>query len=139
MGRAARIKGGVCPTFAQADEEKKLQQERLHAIELEKAKSAAQTPSRTALGSSADPKSSVTTVKMSTVLNQSLEAEVPLVGAEVLKKAYACYHAVFEVEPTEDRECTHGQLNGLKKLLDFDIAPYVDFAVWRPHSLRVER
>ena len=43
------------------------------------------------------------------------------------------------MEPTDDRECTHGQLTGLKKLLDSDVAPYVDFAVWRPHGLRVER
>ena len=49
------------------------------------------------------------------------------------------YCAVFKTQPPQQEELTHEQWSGLKALLDRDLPPYVDFAVWGPHGHRLLR
>jgi hypothetical protein len=83
--------------------------------------------------------SGINRFKLSSVANQASDVELTVLEGAVLKGAYATYKKVFGVHPAPDEELSGEQLTALKVLLSADLAPYVDFAVWGPHSYRLLR
>ena len=73
------------------------------------------------------------------VTNQSSEVVMSVLEAGELKVAYDNYKAVFGVFLPVEEELTAEQLTAVKKFLEGDICPYVDFAVWVPHGNRMMR
>ena len=75
-------------------------------------------------------------VKLATVLDQSCDAEVKILGTEELRAmltAWKKQHNDNE-EPTEEEEASGEQLTALAHRLRQGTTPYVDFGVWRPHG-----
>ena len=62
-----------------------------------------------------------------------------LLEAGELKVAYDNYKAVFGVFSPAEEEVTAEQLTAVQKILEGDICPDVDFAVWVPHGNRMMR
>eukprot|EP00972_Heterocapsa_arctica_P005464 807194-Heterocapsa_arctica.AAC.1 len=83
--------------------------------------------------------SGINRFKLSAVANQASDVELTVLEGPLLKEAYAQYKMIFGVHPSPDEELSGEQLTALKVLLDADLAPYVDFAVWGPHSYRLLR
>ncbi len=83
--------------------------------------------------------SGINRFKLSAVANQASDVELTVLEGAVLKEAYATYKKIFGVHPAPDEELSGEQLTALKVLLSADLAPYVDFAVWGPHSYRLLR
>eukprot|EP00972_Heterocapsa_arctica_P071458 10556360-Heterocapsa_arctica.AAC.1 len=81
--------------------------------------------------------SGINRFKLSAVANQASDVELTVLEGDKLKEAYAAYKTIFGVHPSPDKELSGEQLTALKVLLDADLAPYVDFAVWGPHSYRL--
>ena len=79
---------------------------------------------------------SSTKVKLATVLDQSCDAEVKMVGTEELRNMLTAWkknHNDME-EPTEEEEASGEQITALAHRLRQGTTPYVDFGVWRPHG-----
>ena len=83
--------------------------------------------------------SGLTKFKLNTVVNQSSDVELVSLDGKSLAVAYTNFKAVFGTVPPPDQELTGEQLTAVKTLLDNDLVPYVDFAVWGPHGGRMMR
>ena len=78
-------------------------------------------------------------LKLSAVLDQTLDAEVIPLGSEEIAKMFEDYRTRFGDDPNPDSEPTGDQISGLKQLLTSGAIPYIDFAVFGPHGLRLLR
>ena len=80
-------------------------------------------------------------VKLSLILRQGDDTEVNIVDDSVMSAGYARWEVLFGAHsrPGPEAECTEAQLSCLKFLLDIEQAPTVDFALWGPHGMRLER
>ena len=83
--------------------------------------------------------SSLTRFKFNTVINQASEVELTVLEGDAIKVAYVNYKAIFGTFPPPGEELTTEQLTAVKTILDADVVPYVDFAIWGPHGNRVRR
>ena len=87
-----------------------------------------------------NPVGSKRTVKFSTCVDQSSDLDTEALTQEEVDKAYARYDQRQGGFPPDDHDPSQDQLSGLKGLVvDHDLPPYVDFAVFGPHSIRVIR
>ena len=77
--------------------------------------------------------------KMNTVVNQATDVELVTLDGKSIAGAYATYRAVFGTVPPPDEELTVEQLTAVKTMIDADMVPYVDFAVWGAHGGRLMR
>ena len=76
-------------------------------------------------------------VKLSSVLDQTLDAPlVPIPPADV-RALFASYRAKRGAYPAADIEPTHDQLAALRQVVAADAPPYADFAVFGPHGRRL--
>ena len=73
------------------------------------------------------------------MLDQTLDAEVIPLGSEEIAKMFEDYRTRFGDDPNPDSEPTGDQISGLKQLLTSGAIPYIDFAVFGPHGLRLLR
>eukprot|EP00971_Amphidinium_carterae_P328514 6460445-Amphidinium_carterae.1 len=73
---------------------------------------------------------------MSTILDQSLDAEVALIPDIKVREMWARYIAVQGGRPHEREEPTADQLSGLQAKLSSDMSPYCDFSVFGPFGRR---
>ena len=80
-------------------------------------------------------------VKLSLICKQGDDTEVFLVDDSLFSIGYARWEKLFGVNlrPGPEAECTSAQLSCLKHLVDTLQAPAVDFALWGPHGIRLER
>ena len=81
----------------------------------------------------------VAKVKLSQIINQSIDQDIPLLEEAVLMKFRHRYIEVCGDEPLPGSDATDAQLSALHFMVENSRAPYVDFAVWGPHGLRAER
>ena len=81
----------------------------------------------------------VAKVKLSQVINQSIEQEVPLLPAEALAEARNRYIALCGDEPLPGVAASDAQLTALSFLMSNSLPPYADFAVFNPFGTRMER
>jgi len=86
------------------------------------------------------PKTDVSSLgkfKMSHVVSQSSDVELVALDGAAIKSAYDRYKTVFGTLPPPQEELSTEQLSAVKALLDADLAPYVDFAIWGPFGNRL--
>jgi len=81
----------------------------------------------------------LTKFKLSQVVNQASDIELTALDGPAIKVAYDRYRAVFGTHPPPSEEITGEQLTAVKAMLDADMAPYVDFAVWGPFGNRLAK
>eukprot|EP00971_Amphidinium_carterae_P321007 6381160-Amphidinium_carterae.1 len=72
-------------------------------------------------------------VKLSQVISQMREDEVPLLEGDELLNGYTRYKKLFGRFPTEGMDVSAEQLSGLKAIIDARQVPFVDFAVFKPN------
>ena len=75
-------------------------------------------------------------LKMSAIVDQTLDAEVqPLEHAEVTNM-YQSYQAKYGAAPSPESEPTADQLAAVRQLVSSGSSPYIDMAVYGPQGLR---
>ena len=94
-------------------------------------------PTATAGGTSSPHGASPTRkLKLSSVIDPTLDAEIVQVPKSELDKMYGDYKVKFGAHPAPDTDPTADQISGLKQLVSTGSLPYVDLSVWTPHGLR---
>lgn len=78
-------------------------------------------------------------LKLSAVVDQTLEAEVNMLTNDEVDAMYREYKQTYGDVPSPEAEPTVDQLSAVKMLIASKVAPYVDFAVFGPHGLRLLR
>lgn len=113
-------------------------------LPVEERRAAEQAAAKAAAAKAASPPvvathTGIAKFKMSSVANQTSDVELTILEGDKIKEAYENYRRIFGDVPPPDEELSTEQLTAIKTLLDADVAPYVDFAVWGPHSYRLMR
>ena len=96
-------------------------------------------PGGTAASAVALVANQVPKIKLSQVIDQGKEMEVPLLEAEAINEYRAVYSVLYGDNPMESCEVTDAQLTALHYLITNGLPPYADFGVWGPYGTRVER
>ena len=78
-------------------------------------------------------------LKMSAVVDQTLDAEVIALGTDAINKMYEAYRTKYGDVPSPETEPTGDQLAAVHQLVASGATPYIDFAVYGPHGLRLLR
>ena len=78
-------------------------------------------------------------LKLSAVIEQSLDAEVVSMTQSEIQTLFERYCQTYGDPPSTEAEPTGDQISGLKQLVSSGSTPYVDFAVFGPHGLRILR
>jgi len=76
-------------------------------------------------------------LKLSSVVDQTLESEVHSLEPTRVREMFRKYAETRGAEPSEAVEPSNDQLSALSQLLEGDAIPYVDFAIWCPHGRRM--
>ena len=77
-------------------------------------------------------------IKLSQVIDQALEMEIPLLGEQRLRELRNNYTIRYGNVPMENAEVPDAQLSTMAFVLDDGLSPYTDFAVWQPYGMRQE-
>ena len=75
-------------------------------------------------------------LKLSSILDPTLEAEVIMIEQAEADKLYKEYKEKFGDHPSPDVDPSLDQLSALKQVLATNALPYVDMSIWGPHGLR---
>ena len=75
-------------------------------------------------------------LKLSSILDPTLEAEVIMMEQSEVDRLYGEYKDKFGDHPAPDVDPSIDQLSALKQLLSTNALPYVDMSIWGPHGLR---
>eukprot|EP00435_Cladocopium_sp_Y103_P068525 s347_g31.t1 len=78
-------------------------------------------------------------LKMSAIVDQTLDAEIQPLTTEAVNKMYEEYRKKYGDVPQPQSEPTSDQLAAVQQLLSTKSAPYIDFAVYGPNGLRLLR
>eukprot|EP00971_Amphidinium_carterae_P328123 6459845-Amphidinium_carterae.1 len=73
-------------------------------------------------------------IKLSQIISQSRDEEVKVVAETAIADGLKRYKKIFGCYPPADQDVTLEQITGVSKLITTGELPYVDFAVWVPHS-----
>ena len=76
--------------------------------------------------------SSARKLKMSAIVDQTLDAEIQPLTPEAVNKMYEAYKRKFGDAPSPEAEPTADQLAAVHQLLGSKATPYLDFAVYGP-------
>jgi hypothetical protein len=90
-------------------------------------------------GKAASPVVLVKSIKLSNYVSQEMEGTTPLLNRQAITACEDAYKARLGILPLEGYMPSPEQLSALKHLLDNDIVPYVDFALWGPYNKRFLR
>ena len=87
------------------------------------------------------PTAIVRKIKLGLVCSQADDTEIELLGTADMDIGYGRWEALFGIDcrPDPDAMITRGQLSAVKYMLDADMVPYVDYAIWGPHGSRMEK
>ena len=85
------------------------------------------------------PSTSSRKLKMSAVVDQTLDAEVQPLTTDDVHKMYEAYKAKYGDVPSPEAEPTADQLAAVSQLLGSKATPYIDFAIYGPNGLRLLR
>jgi hypothetical protein len=91
------------------------------------------------VGSGAIATIGVVKVKLSQVVDQSSDQEVPMLPANELSTMRQRFITAFGDSPLPRMEVTDSQLTALQFKLTSGQPPYADFGVWGPYGARIER
>ena len=78
-------------------------------------------------------------VKLGLVINQGIDQEIPIMSPDLINKARDRYIQACGDEPLPSCAASDAQLTALNFLLENNMAPYADFAIFNAHGTRVER
>ena len=78
-------------------------------------------------------------LKLSQVVDQTLDAEINQMPSSAVTQAFADYETLHGAEPHPDIEPSADQISALQQLLLAKAVPYADFAVFGPYGLRMLR
>jgi hypothetical protein len=78
-------------------------------------------------------------IKLSQVVDQTSDEEARMLDQVAIRAAYARYDARLGGSPPPDHEPTYEQLSAMSHLNALDGCPYVDFAIFGPHAVRIIR
>ena len=78
-------------------------------------------------------------LKLSAVLDPTLDADVVSLGNLEIQKLYADYKAKFGDHPSAEADPSADQLASLKQVVAAGSVPYADFSLFGPHGLRLLR
>ena len=81
---------------------------------------------------SGSPTSSTPTrkLKLSSVVDPTLDAEIQHMDAKELERLYTDYRTKYGAHPSQDVDPTADQLSGLQQLIKASALPYADLSVW---------
>ena len=80
-----------------------------------------------------------TSVKLSQVIDQTLDADVPYIADPIVMAMHQRYITVMGEPPTPDVAATEEQLSAIGHILDAGRCPYADFSLFGPHGTRLLR
>jgi len=75
-------------------------------------------------------------IKLSVLIDAAMDSELVRLPVLEIRTMYAKYVSTRGAEPSEDIEPTTEQLSAVKQVLDADLSPYVDFALFGPYGKR---
>jgi len=75
-------------------------------------------------------------IKLSVLIDTAMDSELVRLPVLEIRAMYARYVETRGAEPSEDIEPTTEQLSAVKQVLDVDLSPYVDFALFGPYGKR---
>ena len=78
-------------------------------------------------------------LKLSALVDQTLDAEVVALPQAELQTMFEDYKAAFGDQPSTETEPTSDQIAAVKQLLVSGANPYIDFGVFGPHGQRILR
>ena len=87
----------------------------------------------------AAPLPMITSVKLTQLIDQTLDAEVPFLPDPQVLVMHARYLTAMGESPHIDVACTDEQLSALHHLIQSGRAPYTDFCLFGPHGTRLLR
>ena len=96
-------------------------------------------PQRALVAVGPDPSTSFSCaprIKLSQVIDQARDVEVPLVDAESLNELRRNYVVTFGDNPMDNAEVTDAQLTALHHVVACGFPPHTDFGVWGPFGTR---
>ena len=76
-------------------------------------------------------------LRLSHIVDPTLNAGLVSLPASDVRQMFAKYLATRGGNPDKSIEPTHDQLSAVKQLLECDVAPYVDFAIFGPYGRRL--
>ena len=85
-----------------------------------------------------DPVRAGRKVKLSTLVDGTLEADLVPLPTTTVHDLFARYARERGALPHEDHEPTPDQLAAVQQLLASDVPPYVDFSIFGPHGKRMQ-
>ena len=80
-----------------------------------------------------------TSVKLSQVIDQTMDADVPYIADPIVMQMHQRYVTVMGEPPTPDVAATEEQLSAIGHILDAGRCPYADFSLFGPHGTRLLR
>ena len=83
--------------------------------------------------------SSTAKIKLSVVLDQAKDQEVPMLTEEALVTARKRWTSIHDEPPLRASDPTDAQLTALNFVVQAGLAPYADFALWGPFGARHEK
>ena len=92
-------------------------------------------------GPAAAPSIAVRKIKLSLVIRQADETEIEVCDEKLLDVGQGRWEATFGVDakPDDNEDVTIEQISGVKWLIDNNVVPYLDFAIWGAYGHRMER
>ena len=78
-------------------------------------------------------------IKLSVVIDPTLDSEVVQLEQSAVSALYAKYKTKFGDHPSPEVEPSIDQLSALAQLLKANATPYADMSLWGPHGLRTLR
>ena len=88
------------------------------------------------LPSTSTPTSPTRKLKLSSVIDPTLDAEILQLEQSEVARMYSTYKAKFGDHPSQEVEPSADQLSGINQMLRSGALPYCDFSVFGPHGLR---
>ena len=100
---------------------------------------AAPAPAALAPAAIANTNSPSRKVKLSAVVDQTLDVEITSLTTAEVNAMYEQYRLRFGDVPSHDSEPTNDQLSAVRQLVQSGGVPYIDYAIFGPHGLRLLR
>jgi len=76
-------------------------------------------------------------LKLSVILDPSLDSELVRVSQAKVRTMFTKYLKIRGAEPSEDIEPTVEQISAVNQVIEGDLVPYADFALFGPHGKRL--
>ena len=78
-------------------------------------------------------------IKLSAVLDPTLDADIVPLTEEEVTRMYDAYRTRFGDFPTDDADVSRDQLAAVRQVVQANTCPYADFSVWGPYGQRLLR